>query len=254
MESELFGHVKGAFTGADKARKGLFLEAHEGTIFLDEIGELPMQVQVKLLHILEDKSVRAVGSEQARSVNVRIIAATNRDLAQMVREGKFREDLYFRLSAFQILVPPLRARGQDLPRLVDFLLQRSAQRMSLSVSFAIDQDAADLLARHDWPGNVRELEHVIDRALILAENGHISMADLPPQIAQGANSGAEPGSDAGDSLREQLRRFEFTVISKALAETGGDRKLAAQKLGIGLSSLYRKLDEIEVFMQQPVHA
>lgn len=243
MESELFGHVKGSFTGADKARKGLFLEADKGTIFLDEIGELPLALQVKLLHVIEEKTVRPVGGEQARRADVRIVAATNRDLPQMVAQGRFREDLFFRLSVFHVHAPPLRERRQDIPGLVRFLLERGARRMNSPV-LEIEPEVEEILCAYDWPGNVREMENVVDRALILADEGRITRADLPPQIARiQARTGAAAAS--GDSLREQVRRFECTVICKAIADAGGDRRAAAQKLGIGLSSLYRKLDEYE---------
>ncbi len=248
MESELFGHTKGAFTGADKAKKGLFLEADKGTIFLDEIGELPLLLQVKLLHVIEEKSIRAVGSEQARRADVRIMAATNRDLAKMVAEGKFRDDLYFRLSVFQIHVPPLRERRQDIPKLVRFLLQRGARRMNIGGEISIDSGVEDILVAYEWPGNVREMENTIDRALILADERHVTCADLPPQIIKGARAGV-PGlviQDSGESLRDQVRRFESALICKAIDDAeGGDRRAAAQKLGIGLSSLYRKLEEFE---------
>jgi len=251
MESELFGHIKGSFTGADKARKGLFLEADKGTIFLDEIGELPLQLQVKLLHVIEEKTVRPVGSEQAKKADVRIVAATNRDLQQMVGEGRFREDLYFRLSVFHVHAPPLRERRQDIPQLVRFLLQKGARRMNQTHPISVDPDVEELLAAYDWPGNVREMENVVDRALILADEGRITMADLPPQIARSVPASARMalpvagGSD--ENLRDQVRRFESSVIYKAIADADGDRRAAAQKLGIGLSSLYRKLEEYEAF-------
>lgn len=246
MESELFGHIKGSFTGADKARKGLFLEADKGTIFLDEIGELPLALQVKLLHVIEEKTVRPVGGEQAKRADVRIVAATNRDLAQMVADGKFREDLYFRLSVFHVHAPPVRERRQDIPGLVRFLLQKGAKRLG-GAGIAIDPDVEEILSAYDWPGNVREMENVVDRALILADEGRITRADLPPQIARIAPAGKNGAASAesGDSLREQVRRFESSVICKAISEAGGDRRVAAQKLGIGLSSLYRKLEEYE---------
>jgi two-component system, NtrC family, response regulator AtoC len=253
MESELFGHTKGAFTGADKARKGLFLEADKGTIFLDEIGELPLLLQVKLLHVIEDKSIRAVGSEQARTADVRIVAATNRDLAQMVAEGRFREDLYFRLSVFQIHAPPLRDRRSDIPALVRFLLERGAKRMNLHKEISVEPAVQKILESYDWPGNVREMENVVDRALILADQGHVTCSDLPPQllknmrasVAAGASAADVLAIDCGDGLREQVRRFESTLIGKAISDAEGDRRVAAQKLGIGLSSLYRKLEEYE---------
>lgn len=247
IESELFGHIKGAFTGADKARKGLFLEAENGTIFLDEIGELPLALQVKLLHVIEDKTIRAVGSEQSRRVDVRIVAATNRDLPRMVAEGRFREDLYFRLSVFHIHSPPLRQRQTDLPGLVQFLLKRGADRNGENGEVSMDPQATQLLLAYDWPGNIREMENVIDRALILADNGCITCADLSAPITQGA-APAGPAAvalDSGESLRDQVRRYEKAVISKAIAEADGDRRVAAQKLGLGLSSLYRKLEEFD---------
>ena len=247
IESELLGHIKGAFTGADKARKGLFLEAENGTLFLDEIGELPLALQVKLLHVIEDKTIRAVGSEQSRRVDVRIVAATNRDLPKMVAEGKFREDLYFRLSVFHIHSPPLRQRQTDLPGLVQFLLKRGADRNCENGEVSMDPQATDMLLAYDWPGNIREMENVIDRALILADNGCITSADLSLQITRGALPAAPAAAvlDGGESLRDQVRRFENGVISRAIAEADGDRRVAAQKLGLGLSSLYRKLEEFE---------
>lgn len=253
MESELFGHTKGAFTGADKARKGLFLEADKGTIFLDEIGELPLLLQVKLLHVIEDKTIRAVGSEQARRADVRIVAATNRDLAQMVADGKFREDLYFRLSVFQIHAPPLRERREDIPALVRFLLERGAKRMSLQQPIVVDADVHAILDGYDWPGNVREMENVIDRALILADQGQVTSADLPPQLLKAMRAGIPELAiaECGDGLREQVRRFESALIAKVISEADGDRRVAAQRLGIGLSSLYRKLEEFETAGMPP---
>jgi len=246
LESEFFGHTKGAFTGADKARKGLFLEADRGTIFLDEVGELPLQMQVKLLHVIEAKEVRPVGSEQMRKVDVRIIAATNRDLREMAAAGRFREDLFFRLSAFQIHVPPLRERRQDIPDLLQFLLARSGRRFAGDVRLVLDPDAEEILRAYGWPGNVREIENVLDRAAILAEDGRISIADLPPHIVPAglAVDGSPLGGGAG-SLREHVRRFEHTLILQVIEEAAGDRRLAARRLGIGLTTLYRKLEEFE---------
>jgi|CXWL01.1.fsa_nt_gi two-component system response regulator AtoC len=247
IESELFGHTKGAFTGADKARKGLFLEADTGTIFLDEIGELPLMLQVKLLHVIEGKSIRAVGSEQERRADVRIVAATNRDLQQMVAEGKFREDLYFRLSVFHIHAPPLRERRDDILGLVRFLLVRSATGLSDVTDITIDPEAEEMLAAYEWPGNVREMENVMGRALIMADEGHVTCADLPPQIARAAAAGTSETArqDAGGSLRDQVRRFESALIFNAINAASGDRRRAAEKLGMGLSSLYRKMEEFQ---------
>lgn len=250
IESELFGHLKGAFTGADRLRKGLFLEADTGTIFLDEIGELPLALQVKLLHVIEDKSIRAVGSEQARLADVRIVTATNRDLPKMVADGTFREDLYFRLSVFHIHSPPLRDRQQDILGFVRFLLKRGAARMGEVGEVSIDPKAEKMLVDYRWPGNVREMENVVDRAFIMADNGHITCEDLPPQITKNvvADTSDTPlaiTASGCDGLREQVRRYEHMLICKAIEDADGDRRVAAQKLGMGLSSLYRKLEEFE---------
>jgi len=245
LESEFFGHTKGAFTGADKARKGLFLQADRGTLFLDEVGELPMHMQTKLLHAIEDKEIRAIGSEQARRVDCRIIAATNRDLARMVAEGNFREDLYFRLSMFHILIPPLRERRGDLLPLIHFLIGRETERSGPERMLNLDPEAERLLCQYEWPGNVRQLENVINRACILADDDFISAADLPPEVTLAHTMAPTTGTPIANQgyLRDQMREIEVALIRRMLEETGGDRRLAAQRLGIGLSSLYRKLEE-----------
>jgi two-component system response regulator AtoC len=247
IESELFGHTKGAFTSADRARKGLFLQADRGTIFLDEIGELPLSMQTKLLHVLEAREVRALGSEQARRVDVRIVAATNRDLPAMVQQGRFREDLFFRLSVFQIPMPPLRERRADLPGLMRHLLGRRSGSGDSGAPMTIDPEAEDLLLSFAWPGNVRQLENVLHRAAILADGGTIRVVDLPPEVARLPAPAAAPSAVADGHpeapLRERVRRFELSLIRRAIDDAGGDRRLAAQRLGIGLSSLYRKLEE-----------
>lgn len=247
LESEFFGHVKGAFTGADRTRKGLFAQANGGDLFLDEIGELPLPLQAKLLHVIEDKMVRPLGAEESRRLNTRIIAATNRDLASQVADGKFREDLYFRISMFHIAMPPLRERQADLPDLIKFLLRGRNEAGQGSQAIEIDQMAEQVLLAYDWPGNVRELENVINRARILADDKVVSLEDLPQALilkARGASSEAS-SSEADGYLRNQLRRFESDIIARAVRDAGGDRKLAADRLGIGLSSLYRKLEETD---------
>ncbi|VAX08530.1 Response regulator of zinc sigma-54-dependent two-component system [hydrothermal vent metagenome] len=243
MESEFFGHVKGAFTGADRAKKGLFLEADKGSIFLDEIGELPLHLQVKLLHVLESKEVRAVGSEKVRKIDVRIITATNRDLSSMVAQGEFREDLYFRLNVFHIHIPPLRVRQKDILKLVHFFIRRDADRFAHGKKLNLEADAENALLGYDWPGNVREVENVVARALILADGEYISIDELPAHISS-VLSGYEAESvvSSGSSLKEQVKVFEHNLILRTINETGGDRSLAAKKLGIGTSTLYRKLD------------
>jgi two-component system, NtrC family, response regulator AtoC len=247
LESEFFGHAKGAFTGADRVRKGLFLEANGGTLFLDEIGELPLHIQSKLLHAIGEKSVRAIGTEQARPVDVRIIAATNRDLKAMVGEGRFREDLYFRLSMFHIHVPQLRERQADIRALIQHILSRD--RPPGAKPYEIDPMAEEVLLGYAWPGNVRELENVMNRASILADNHRITLADIPAEITRVAvppqPNGMPVASSMEGYLREQLRQFEAGLIRRALEATGGDRRQAAQRLGIGLSSLYRKLEELD---------
>jgi DNA-binding NtrC family response regulator len=244
LESEFFGHTKGAFTGAERMRKGLFLEADGGTLFLDEIGELPLHMQSKLLHAIDEKSVRPVGAEAARRIDVRIVAATNRDLQAMVGEGRFREDLYFRLSMFRIHVPPLRDRPQDLRDLIrHFLKAATAGGRRLS---GVDPAAEDLLLAYAWPGNVRELENVINRAIILADGELITLADIPAELSRVApSSGTAVAFESSGDLRSEMRRHEAELVFRALAAVAGDRRQAAQKLGIGLSSLYRKLEEFE---------
>lgn len=249
MEAEFFGHTKGAFTGADKARKGLFLQADLGTLFLDEVGELPMLMQTKLLHAIEEKEIRAVGSEQSRRVDCRIIAATNRDLSQMVKEGTFREDLFFRLSMFHIHIPPLRERKDDIRSLIRFILDRARDQRDAAACMTVSDEVERLLIGYPWPGNVRQMENVINRACILAEDNCITVDDLPPEIARTGTCAPIHGTSIAThrSLRDQLREFEAGVIYRMLDETSGDRRTAAQKLGIGLSSLYRKLEEFEAF-------
>ena len=239
IESEFFGHSKGAFTGAIKVKKGLFQEADGGTIFLDEIGELPLGLQVKLLHVLEEKAVRPVGSEKTLSVDVRIVAATNRDLQTMVVEGGFREDLFFRLNIFNIELPPLRQRREDIEELLDFFIRKEARKMGMGETIAVEPEARELLCQYAYPGNIRELENVVARALILAEDNLIQMTDLPQQLLRLPSGRVRSGL----TLREQVRQFEIDVIRRAIDEHDGDRRQAAQVLGLGLSSLYRKLED-----------
>jgi DNA-binding NtrC family response regulator len=243
MESEFFGHTKGAFTGAEKARKGLFLQADKGTLFLDEIGELPLPMQTKLLHAIEDKQVRAVGAEQMRQVDTRIVAATNRDLHEMVEKGLFREDLFFRLSMFQITIPPLRERQPDIRALIRFLLESG--RESGGSTIELDPEAEACLLAYAWPGNVRELENVINRARILADSDCVSVAELPARLVAAVRHvlAAPPESGHELGLREQMQKVEHDIILRAIASADGDRRVAANRLGISLSSLYRKLED-----------
>ncbi len=245
VESELFGHTKGAFTSADKARKGLFLQAEGGSILLDEIGDFPLSVQSKLLQVLEEKQLRAVGSERLQNIDVRIIAATNHSLSEMVTAKAFREDLYFRLNSFHIHVPPLREMRQDIPGLVRFVLEHCADRSAAARKVAVDPLAEELLVSYDWPGNVRELKNVVECAFILAEGDSITIADLPNEIGkvqQTANGAGQCGHVIGD-LRHLVCKFEASLLTQAIQDAGGDRRVAAQKLGVGVSTLYRKLEE-----------
>jgi two-component system, NtrC family, response regulator AtoC len=243
LESEFFGHVKGAFTGADRTRKGLFLQADRGTLFLDEIGELPLHMQAKLLHAIEDKAVRPVGSEEARRVDVRIVAATNRNLEEMVRENRFREDLFFRLSMFHIHIPPLRERLGDIRGLIDYLLAGLTEGSGRKLS--LEAEAEELLLGYNWPGNVRQIENVINRAFILADGDRISAADLPSDVTRvtRVSGGTGLAASEGGALRDQVRQFEASLTAKTLEDVKGDRRAAAERLAIGLSSLYRKIDE-----------
>lgn len=256
LESEFFGHLKGAFTGADRVKKGLFREADGGTLFLDEVAELPLPLQVKLLNVLEDKEVRAVGSEQSLKVDVRIIAATNRNLEEMVKEGTFREDLYYRLNVLHIIVPPLRERREDLQGLIYFFIKRETVRLGLEGEIGIDPLAEDILVHHNWPGNLREMQNFIARSLIMAEGDRITVADLPPSLTKESTdmvTGEVTDLNSGNielsstpvtgNLRDLVRAYEMDVINGAIKQADGDRSAAAKKLGIGLSTLYRKLDE-----------
>lgn len=251
LESEFFGHVKGAFTGADRAKKGLFVEANQGTLFLDEIGELPLHLQVKLLHALEEKSVRPVGSEQFRKADVRIISATNQNLKEMVEAGTFREDLYFRLNAFNIHMGSLRERKEDIPVLIRYFLGKHGHSKGQTRSFVIDPDAEAAMVGYAWPGNIRELEHTIERALILAEDGVVTLTDLPRNLHYTIENAGSGGTSTlphppGKNLRELVRDYEIQVILETIEQADGDRRMAAQKLGIGLSSLYRKLEQADL--------
>jgi DNA-binding NtrC family response regulator len=233
LESELFGHVRGAFTGAVRDKAGLFEVAGTGTIFLDEIGEVAPTVQAKLLRALQEREIRRVGAERSIRIHARVVAATNRDLRAAADSGAFREDLYFRLGAFVITVPPLRARREDIPPLVQGFLVRAASRMKKDVR-AVTADAMSAMMHYRWPGNVRELEHAVERAVILANTTSIRLRDLPPEVTQ--RSRARPGDDTLD-LQEQER----TSIERALARFEGNRRKAAEALNISTVTLWRKM-------------
>jgi two-component system response regulator AtoC len=240
LESELFGHAKGAFTGADRSRRGLFAEADGGTLFLDEIGELPLPLQAKLLRVLQEEEVRPVGEAKPRRVDVRVIAATARDLELEVSGGRFREDLFYRLDVVRVKVPPLRERREDIPLLVDHFLGRTRGSLGKAVR-SIDDDALERLVDYAWPGNVRELENVLERAAILCRGERLAVADLPPNLTAAP---AERRSASRDlSLRRARRALEARLIGEALEATGGNRTHAARLLGISHRALLYKLKE-----------
>jgi transcriptional regulator with PAS, ATPase and Fis domain len=233
LESELFGHVRGAFTGAVRDKAGLFEVAGSGTIFLDEIGEVAPTVQAKLLRALQEREIRRVGAERNIRINARVVAATNRDLRAAVEAGTFREDLYFRLGAFIIEVPPLRERREDIPPLVHSFLVRAAARMKKDVR-SVSADAMSALMNYEWPGNVRELEHAIERAVILANTTSIRLRDLPPELTR------KPRRLAGDDTLD-LEQQERASIERALERFGGNRRKAAEALNISTVTLWRKM-------------
>jgi DNA-binding NtrC family response regulator len=241
LESELFGHAKGAFTGADRARRGLFAAADGGTLFLDEIGELPRALQVKLLRVLQDEEVRPIGESKSRKVDVRILAATARDIDREVSAGRFREDLYYRLNVVRVRVPPLRDRREDIPLLVDHFLGHFRDTLGKPVR-AIADDALDRLTCYRWPGNVRELENVIERALILATSDRITLRELPANVVS-PESDEKPVRPGQLSLKRARRHFEEEMIRKALAATDGNRTHAARLLEISHRALLYKLKE-----------
>jgi two-component system response regulator HydG len=235
LEAELFGHEKGAFTGASTMRKGRFEMADRGTLFLDEIGETSPQVQVKLLRALQEGEIERLGSSQPRSVDVRIVAATNNDLAAEVAAGRFREDLYYRLNVISITLPPLRDRKEDIPLLAQHFLRLYAEKNQKRFD-GITDEAMERLIAWSWPGNVRELENAIERAVVLGRGDSVEVDTLPPLIAQGEAGLRTLSIPIGTSLAD----IETTVIRETLNATKGDKKLAAQLLGIAVRTIYRK--------------
>jgi two-component system, NtrC family, response regulator AtoC len=241
MESELFGHEKGAFTGALKSKPGLFHAANGGTIFLDEIGELPLELQAKLLRVLQEKEVRPVGSNEKNPVDVRVIAATNRDLEAAYRAGTFRKDLYFRLDVVTVRLPSLRERRSDIPQLVHSFLDRYAPGENVQVTPA----AMKSFLQYDWPGNVRELENCIARGLALGDRRVIDVPDLPTSIG-GAESTSSDAADAAALSTTALADLERMTILRVVQQAGGDKALAGRMLGISRATLYRKLKQYQI--------
>ena len=239
LESELFGYKKGAFTGALTDKKGLLEEANGGTLFLDEIGELELNVQAKFLRVLEMQQFTKLGDTKPTSVNVRLVAATNRNLKQEAAEGRFRPDLYYRLSVFTILVPSLKDRPADVPPLAQHFLQYFAAKLSKRLP-GLEPECLRLLQAYPWPGNVRELKNVLERAAILAPAGELLSADYLPDEFHALGRPVRPGADATD---ESLRALEARHIARLMGELEGNKPEVAKKLGIGLTTLYRKLEE-----------
>jgi two-component system response regulator AtoC len=243
IESELFGYEKGAFTGAVRSKTGLFQSANGGTIFLDEIGELPLELQAKLLRVLQEKEIRPVGSNQKVKVDVRVVAATNRDLEAEYRNGTFRKDLYFRLNVVTVHLPALRERRSDIPMLAHWFLDRHAPDSSMQVTHA----AMKCLLQYDWPGNVRELENCIERAVALGDRKTIDLGDLPPSIASASpSSEAMEGLIAGPVSSTDLEDIERATIERVFEQVKGDKALAGKMLGISRATLYRKLKRYNI--------
>jgi transcriptional regulator with PAS, ATPase and Fis domain len=245
LESELFGHKKGAFTGAVADKRGLFEEANLGTIFLDEVNSMAPPLQTKLLRVLQEREVRRVGDNKSVPVNVRVVGATNEVLQGKMKDGSFREDLYYRLAVIPVEIPPLRERLEDVPLLVNHFLQKQASA-SGGEPKKIDPKAVDILCHYDYPGNVRELENAIERACALCEEDLILPSDLPPQIvaaAQGEKAEQAIASmPVGQTLDEFIQQQERGYIEATLNQCGGSREKAASMLGISMATLYRKVE------------
>lgn len=247
VESEFFGHRKGAFTGADSNRKGLIEVANGGTLFLDELGELDKSMQVKLLRFLESGEIRRLGENEPFHVDVRVICATHRDLQEMVHEGSFREDLFFRVNTFEIHLPPLRERREDIPELARFLLRRQAKKPNLPDE-VLTVDAIELLLAHDWPGNVRELKNVMEHALILWNGQTITPDDLPVSVTRRRPRNGTPAGKTSFCLGSEpmtMREIEMQVIYQVLDKHNGDKPKTAEELGIALKTLYNKLNQYQ---------
>lgn len=239
LESELFGHEKGAFTGADRQRKGRFEMAEGGTLFIDEVGEIPLALQVKLLRVLQEKSFERVGSSHSLQTNARIVAATNRDLEAMVREGKFREDLFYRLNVVAIRIPPLRERRADIPPLIDAFISRFASENKKRIT-GISREAMDTLMKYPYPGNVRELENIIQQSIVLCRAEIITRDDLPLRVHEAFSEKASPLEMEGTFI-EKVEAFEKSLILAALKEAGNVQTRASERLGIGERHLRYKL-------------
>jgi DNA-binding NtrC family response regulator len=245
LESELFGHEKGAFTGATARRTGRFEAADRGTLFLDEIGELTPGMQVKLLRVLQEREFERIGGNETIKVDVRVIAATNRDIEKALKAGAFREDLYYRLNVVSVVIPPLRDRKEDIPGFLDFFIKKYSGENKKSIT-GISAETRDLLMRYTYPGNVRELENIIERAVVLSKKGIITTADLPIHIRTATSEGSTSVQKLKGSLNETLDTVERGIILEALKETGGIQTRAAEKLGISERVLRYKLKKYTI--------
>jgi two-component system response regulator HydG len=241
LESELFGHEKGAFTGADKRREGRFMQANKGTIFLDEIGEMSPMMQAKLLRVIQEREIQRVGSDDALKVDVRILAATNRKLENDVADGKFREDLYYRLNVVTVDVPPLRDRQDDIPLLAQHFLEKYSKKNRKQVK-GFSPTAMDILLKYDWPGNVRELENAVERSVILLNGDYISEKELPLNITQTYSEESNwVATQPSNTEPRPLEEVEKEAILAALEASGGNKSETARTLGINRKTLHKKL-------------
>lgn len=245
LESELFGYKKGAFTGADRNKKGLFQEAQGGTILLDEIGEMPLALQVKLLRVLQENEIRPIGDSKSMKIDVRVVAATSKNLEDEVQKGVFREDLFYRLNVLSIKIPPLKERREDIPLLAGYFLERLNKRLGRKIT-EISPAAMSCLLAYAWPGNVRELENAIERAVVLAEGALLLPEHFPAEIAGGSNSSPMDGLIAGHSLKAARKELEKKMITAALTQTGGNRSQAARLLEISHPSLLSKIKAYDI--------
>jgi DNA-binding NtrC family response regulator len=240
LESELFGHVKGAFTGAHRDKMGRFEMAHGGTIFLDEIGDISLNMQVKLLRVIQEKEFERVGGNETIKVDVRIIAATNRNLEEAIAEKKFREDLYYRLNVIPIVVPPLRERKDDIPLLVDHFIKKFNADFNKTIQ-GVDEEALQALMAYDWPGNIRELENVLERAIVLSRSDILTVKDFPETIGAQKRQNNHFSYVEGQQLNDLVEQFEKTIIEQALEKYNGNKLRTAEKLGIHRSTFMSKL-------------
>ena len=245
IESELFGHERGAFTDAVRSRKGLFKEADGGTLFLDEVGELPYSLQVKLLRVLQEEEIRRVGSDKSTSIDVRIITANIQPLKELVKNKDFREDLFYRLNVLPVHLPPLRERHGDIALLITHFIRRFNARLGLDID-SVDEEALHMLERYHWPGNIRELEHTLERAMILADDKVLTPTDLPAVITEHKPSYNLPMSEDELSIKKATYRIENDLIRKALTQTKGNRTAAAKLLEISHRALLYKIKEYEI--------